>query len=98
MRSTVLFFLVLCVSVVCAEKKKKPLCEMCENVIEYLDKVLQKGEDMEKSLHVYCRTDCPEFLKMYCEKIDQSLKYIIEKLKDHGTPEQICTDIHFCVA
>ncbi|VDM76312.1 unnamed protein product [Strongylus vulgaris] len=93
----VLLVIGLCITMCSAEKKKKPLCEMCEDVIQTLDKLLEKGEDLEKAMEEYCDTDCPDFLKPYCEKIDQKLKYIIEKLKDHDTPEKICTDIHLCV-
>ncbi|ETN73642.1 hypothetical protein RB195_005977 [Necator americanus] len=97
MRATALLVLVFCFTLTNAEKRKKPLCEMCEDVIEKLDRVLEKGEHMERALKKYCENDCPDFLKQYCEKLDNALKYIIEKLKIHDTPEKICTDIHFCV-
>ncbi|RCN39778.1 surfactant protein B [Ancylostoma caninum] len=96
MKTAVFLSVILCISTISAEKRKKPLCEMCEDVIEKLDRVLERGEDMEKALEEYCEGDCPDFLKQYCEKIDQQLKYIIEKLKEHDSPEKICTDIHFC--
>ncbi|EYB91530.1 hypothetical protein Y032_0205g1950 [Ancylostoma ceylanicum] len=124
MRAAVFLAVIVCISSTIAEKRKKPLCEMCEDVIEKLDNVLERGEDVEKeegksfdvflknllflslfslfgksfqALEEYCEGDCPDFLKQYCEKIDQQLKYILEKLKEHDSPEKICTDIHLCV-
>ncbi|KAK6022464.1 Saposin-like type B, region 1, partial [Ostertagia ostertagi] len=62
--------------------RKKPLCEMCENLIKKIDEVLQQGGDVQKAVDQFCREDLPEFLVDYCEKIvAKNLKYIIEKLK-----------------
>ncbi|KAK5973342.1 Surfactant protein B [Trichostrongylus colubriformis] len=79
--------------------RKKPLCEMCENLIKKVDEVLQQGGDVQKAVDQFCRDDLPEFLVDYCEKvIAKNLKYIIEKLKDHDPPEKICADIYLCSA
>ncbi|PIO75090.1 Saposin-like type B, region 1 [Teladorsagia circumcincta] len=79
--------------------RKKPMCEMCENLIKKIDEVLEQGGDVEKAVDQFCREDLPEFLVEYCEKIvAKNLKYIIEKLKDHDPPEKICTDIYLCTA
>ncbi|KIH63187.1 hypothetical protein ANCDUO_06511 [Ancylostoma duodenale] len=69
--------------------RKKPLCEMCENLIKKVDEVLEKGGDVEEvrirlnaAVDEFCREDVPSFLVEYCEKIiSKNLKYIIEKLK-----------------
>ncbi|CAJ0593057.1 unnamed protein product [Cylicocyclus nassatus] len=87
---------IFCVALSSAEKRKKPLCEMCEEVVKTMDKLLKKGEDLEKAMKKYCDTDCPDYLKQYCLKIDKKLKYLIQKLEDHGTPEEICTSMHLC--
>lgn len=62
--------------------RKKPLCDMCENLIKKVDEVLQQGGDIEKAVDEFCQDDVPTILVDYCEKIiSKNLKYIIEKLK-----------------
>ncbi|VDO29435.1 unnamed protein product [Haemonchus placei] len=114
MKATVAFVAVILVTMtVSGAQRKKPLCEMCENLIKKVDEVLKQGGDVQKVLlsnitdcesssmavEQFCRDDMPEFLVDYCEKIiAKNLKYIIEKLKDHDPPEKICTDIYLCAA
>lgn len=31
-----------------AEARKKPMCEMCENLVEKVDEILKKGGDVEE--------------------------------------------------
>ncbi|VDM82064.1 unnamed protein product [Strongylus vulgaris] len=65
-----------------AAYRKKPLCEMCEGLIQKIDEILEKGGDIEEAVDEFCREDVPSFLVDYCEKIiSKNLKYIIEKLK-----------------
>uniref|UniRef100_A0A0K0CXS1 Saposin B-type domain-containing protein n=1 Tax=Angiostrongylus cantonensis TaxID=6313 RepID=A0A0K0CXS1_ANGCA len=33
---------------------KKPLCELCENIVDKVDEVLKKGGDVEKVLYSTC--------------------------------------------
>ncbi|KHJ76978.1 Saposin-like type B, region 1 [Oesophagostomum dentatum] len=62
--------------------RKKPLCDLCENLIKKVDEVLEKGGDVEKAVDEFCKEDVPTFLVETCEKIiSKNLKYIIEKLK-----------------
>ncbi|XGW19233.1 hypothetical protein V3C99_003230, partial [Haemonchus contortus] len=100
MKATVAFVAVILVTMtVSGAQRKKPLCEMCENLIKKVDEVLKQGGDVQKAVEQFCRDDMPEFLVDYCEKIiAKNLKYIIEKLKDHDPPEKICTDIYLCAA
>ncbi|KJH51081.1 Saposin-like type B, region 1 [Dictyocaulus viviparus] len=83
--------------IVFSDAYKKPFCELCENIVKKVDDVLKEGGDIEKAVDEFCRNDVAEFLVEYCEKIiAKNLKYIIEKLKDHESPEKICFDIYFC--
>ncbi|WKX92536.1 hypothetical protein Q1695_010515 [Nippostrongylus brasiliensis] len=101
MRASLVFVAVLAVALglSTATLRKKPLCEMCENMVAKVDEVLAKGGDIEKAVEEFCRDDVPSFLVDYCEKIiSKNLNYIIEKLKNHESAEQICTDIYLCAA
>ncbi|ETN73643.1 surfactant protein B [Necator americanus] len=97
MRASLQLVLILSATVFTQAYRKKPLCGMCEGLIEKVDEVLKQGGDIEKAVDEFCREDVPTFLVDYCEKIiSKNLKYIIEKLKDHDSPEKICTDIYLC--
>ncbi|EPB68774.1 surfactant protein B [Ancylostoma ceylanicum] len=99
MRTGVVLAVLLATAMMTEAYRKKPLCEMCENLIKKVDEVLEKGGDVEEAVDEFCRDDVPSFLVEYCEKIiSKNLKYIIEKLKEHDPPEQICTDIYLCAA
>ncbi|VDN30524.1 unnamed protein product [Cylicostephanus goldi] len=99
MRTALIVAVILSAITMTASYRKKPLCEMCEGLIEKVDEVLEKGGDIEEAVDEFCREDVPSFLVEYCEKIiSKNLKEIIEKLKDHESPEKICTDIYLCSA
>ncbi|CAJ0593088.1 unnamed protein product [Cylicocyclus nassatus] len=99
MRTALVVAVILSAITMAVSYRKKPLCEMCEGLIEKVDEVLEKGGDIEQAVDEFCREDVPSFLVDYCEKIiAKNLKEIIEKLKDHESPEKICTDIYLCAA
>uniref|UniRef100_A0A1I7WP02 Saposin B-type domain-containing protein n=1 Tax=Heterorhabditis bacteriophora TaxID=37862 RepID=A0A1I7WP02_HETBA len=75
MSRAIFYCLTFCyfVTLIVCEERKKPLCEMCENLVDTVDDALRKGDD-----------------------IAENVKFIIDKLKDHESAEQICSDLYFC--
>ncbi|CAP31531.1 Protein CBR-SPP-15 [Caenorhabditis briggsae] len=98
--ATVVIFFV--VSTVDSSKRlhtdtSKPLCGLCVNIVNQLDKVLEHGGDIEEAVDKFCKEDVPSFMVDMCEKvIEKNLEVIIEKLKNHEAAEKICTDIFLC--
>ncbi|CAJ0592728.1 unnamed protein product [Cylicocyclus nassatus] len=95
---TLIFAIILSTSLSMAlTLRKKPLCDMCEKFVENVDAVLEKGGDVAEAVEKFCKDDVPEILEDACDKIiAKNLKYIVEKLKEHDTPEEICSNISLC--
>ncbi|KJH51082.1 surfactant protein B [Dictyocaulus viviparus] len=79
-----------------AEMRREMICDVCKDVVKFVDRALTKGERIEEKLYRYCNNKCPHCLKRYCLKIDRSFKYIIRKLKDRAKPLEICKKLRLC--
>ncbi|CAI4231276.1 unnamed protein product [Auanema sp. JU1783] len=77
-----------------AKELKKPLCDMCVTVIGTVKKAIDDGEDVPAAVEKFCNEEVPEVLSGMCVKlVAKNLKFIIEKLKIHETPEDICSSL-----
>ncbi|KAJ1355897.1 hypothetical protein KIN20_013467 [Parelaphostrongylus tenuis] len=81
-------------SMINAEVGEKMFCSVCEDIVEYGDYMLKKGEAMEEKLYEYCLNKCPA--KESCKKFHERMQEIIKKLEDHASPKEICTKLHLC--
>ena len=75
-------------------------CEICKFAIKEIESYVDSNktqQEIQKELSLVC-SKVPSIFTQTCLSVVNMIPYVLKKLEDHNSPDQICGGLHFCPA